>query len=166
LIEPTVIGHEGFLTLAASARLIKLKRLEMSFLDPEECKDLALFIAATMFLEKLVVDGEIDDFYPILCSLRVNGSLLVVSLPDDIETHFADAFCLRNKLLGRWMQSLAWTESSECQTKVINMHGTVQERHALSILPSLLQSAKQITASGASKVFCALMNLGESIGLI
>jgi hypothetical protein len=155
---------EGLLAaLAGNARRINWKHLKLSSLKPEECKLLALFISAALSLEELDLD-EIEE--SILCSLRENGSLLVVSIPGERETYFANAYCLRNKLVDPLMQSLAWTESTEGETNVENVRRTVVERRALSVLPSLLQSAKQISATGASKVFSSLMNQSESIGPI
>jgi hypothetical protein len=149
--------------LAINAHLVTLKRLQLSGLNREECEDLAPFISATLSLEELVLE-RIDYSYPILCSLRENGSLLVVSIPGEMETYSALAYCLRNKLLGPVLQTVAWTKSTEGETNVQNMHHTVEERRALSVLPSLLQSAKQISATGASNVFSSLVNLGDSIG--
>jgi hypothetical protein len=114
-------------------------------------------------LEELDLE-EMEDSQNILWSLRENGSLRLVSIPDEMETHFANAYCLRNKRIGPLMKSLAWTESSDGQTMVENVHSTAEDRCSLALLPSLLQSAKPISMTGATKVFCGLMNLGESIG--
>jgi hypothetical protein len=165
-VTPVSTGGHGFLkALALNAHLIKLKCLKLTCLNVKDCHDLSAFISATVTLEELDLD-EMEDSHSILCSLRDNGSLRMVTIPGEMETHFVNVYCLRNTRLDPLLHNLTWTESVDGTTNLENVRCTLEDRRSLTLLPALLQSAKQITMAGASKVFCSLVNLGDSIGPI
>jgi hypothetical protein len=87
----------GFVSaLARHAHRFNLTSLSLCNLDAEDCKQLARYISITRLLKKLELhedgdeDGDENDdtdcFYPVLCSLEINGSLHTVTIPGETRS--------------------------------------------------------------------------------
>jgi hypothetical protein len=146
---------KGFVrALARHAHRFCFTKLTTCGLDTKDCKQLARFISTTSLLQELDL-FNVDDEYSIVCSLRSNGTLHRVT--GDLESRLVHSFCLRNKFLRRVLDRLTVIDSNQCISKA-------KDRGAVSLVPSLLQSAKQVSASRTTVVLSSLLNLGESIG--
>jgi hypothetical protein len=160
-LDPVDIGGPGFVqALARNAHHVDLTSLKLRLLDHYDCKDVARYISATLSLDTLELKG-IQNLYPILCSLQSNGTLQRVTLDDETsenELRLVNSFCLRNELLGPTLLDLADDNNAELES--LASHCTT------CLLPTLLQSAKHITAMRASIILSTLRALGESAGPI
>jgi hypothetical protein len=74
----------------------------------------------------------------------------------DIESRLVNSFDVRNKFLRQVLDRLTMIGSSQSSK--------VGDRGTMSLVPSLLQSAKQVSASRTTIVLSSLLNLGESVG--
>jgi hypothetical protein len=153
-------GYGILQELARNAHRIALTRLTLYDLDAEECKHLAQYLFKTTCLRELDLDG-VDNLDLIMRSFRSNGTLhQVVEWP----WPSAHTFCMRNKLLCLLLHDLAGTEFKDKDSKVGCTTDSMKRRHAKSLLPTLLQSAKHITALRAPIILTTLLELGESAG--
>jgi hypothetical protein len=143
----------GFVrALARNAHRLALTSLSVCVLDLEDCMHLAQCISKNLSLQEMKIDCMDvveEDRYPILWSLRSNGTLQTVTIDGEVESMCTNSFCLRNKLLGQMLRDL-----------------TVNHRSAAPFLPSLLECAKQVSATRASTVLSTLVNLGGFVGPI
>jgi hypothetical protein len=138
-LTPVSNGGDGFLiALARSAHCIELTKLSVNCRNYDDCQDVARFIAKTPSLQELDLAAMDDDYdyYSILCSLEANGTLLTVTIPGEIESRFANSFCLRNKLLGQLLHNLVMSDQDD--KKEDSTGRSVVNRGPLSLLPSLL----------------------------
>jgi hypothetical protein len=148
-IEHPYNGSMGFVrALAQHGQHIGLKRLTLKLdLDPDYCrdycKDLARFLGMTTSLRNLELDGKVE-VNVILGSLRCNGTLHSVSIPDDhdFDSERATRYTLRNMEIGPLMQEYAELKP---------------DNRSISFYPSLLEVAKQTPMTRAATMLSSLL---------
>jgi hypothetical protein len=155
-VNPVSTAGSGFLqALAQNAHRIKFTSLNLSGLGVGECNDLARFISTNSILRELKLHDITNDG-SLLRSLRGNGILQAVTMPGKIDSIRANSFCHRYKHLCEVLGSL---------TAIDLDHGSkVEDRRTISLVPNLMQCAKQVSASCPTMVLSSLLNLGASVG--
>jgi hypothetical protein len=139
----------GFVrALAQHGQHIGLKQLKLKLdLDPDYrhnyYKDLAQFIGKTTSLRNLELDGHVGANV-ILGSLRCNGTLHRVSIPDDhdFDSERATRYSMRNMEIGGLMQVFAKLKPDD---------------RSISFYPSLLEVAKQTPMTRTATMLSSLL---------
>jgi hypothetical protein len=156
-------GYAGFLKIwARNPQMVRLTSLKFQRLNKRNCRHLARYLAKVSSLLKLEIDEFHDDIL-VHNGLRCNGTLLSASLNGEIASRLADNYCLRNKLLGPLLEKLASVESDESMKET---DISVISRCAISLYPTLLQVAKQVSTIRVSTSVSSLLNLAEAVGPI
>jgi hypothetical protein len=166
-LHPVYYGGADFLeALGRNAHHTQLTHLSMSCLDVEDCWNLARYLSKTQSLQVLEVqlDDLTEDVTTILWGLRANGSLRSVTNPGDYESACASTFFLRNVLLGPMLQNLTEAELDQDVNMESTRDSVVGKRSPDSLVPSLLQAAKQVSATRTSVVLSSLLGLADSVG--
>jgi hypothetical protein len=166
-------GCPGFVqTMARNARHIQLQRVKLSDLHATDCRHLATWIAKTSSLQELELD-QVGDLHPILASLRRNGTLRTITLPNTKDSRFtmsyrdlAISFSDRNKYIGELLESLTLDESDQVKNATNDDNRSRRGHCYKSLYPTFLQCANQISATRSSTTLSSLLNLSDSIGLL
>jgi hypothetical protein len=159
-------GCYGFLdTMANNSHRLEIKNVKLAELDEADCENLATWISRTHSLQELTLN-DISDAHRILASLRCNGTLHTVFMPGEKESRLANNYCARNKQLGQLIESLTSVESDTVQEMKDHKECSKETRSAQSVLPTLLQCAKQISTTRASTALSSLLSLSDSIGSV
>jgi hypothetical protein len=158
-------GGAGFLeTMAQNAHLVELENVTLSDLNANDCRHLATWLSKTTSLQCLELENVVEA-HTILASLRSNGTLLTVSIPGMKESRLARSYGLRNQHVGILLQSLAVDESDQVQNMANGKYRSKRERSSMSLYPTLLQCANQVSTTRTSTTLSTLMNLSDSIGI-
>jgi hypothetical protein len=155
-------GCEFLAELTLCGQRVELTSLRLDIVNA----NLAEFLSKTSSLQELDL-GKMDDEQVILRSLRINGTLQRVTMPGEVQSRLANSFCLRNKHIAQLVQQVTETKPSRSRDQSsAGPDRSTQGRQGKSLVPTLLQSGKQITAVRASILLSGLRRLGESIGPI
>jgi hypothetical protein len=100
--------------------------------------------------------------HPILASLQSNGTLFTVPMPGKKESPLAESYSLRNQHIGAHLETLTSDESDQGQDTTHRR--SKPDRGSMSLYPTLLQCANQVSTTGTSTTLSTLMNLSDSIG--
>jgi hypothetical protein len=158
-------GCNGFLeAMAQNAHHLKAKCLKLSDLDDDDCGDLAVLISRTTTLSELELDMLADD-RQILASLRCNGTLHSITMLGPIQSRLANGYAARNREVGQLLGNLT-TQSDLVDEATDGKDCSKRDRCVDSLVPTLLQVAKQISAARASTALSCLLNLGDSVGSV
>jgi hypothetical protein len=121
-------------------------------------------ISRTTTLSELELDMLADD-RQILASLRCNGTLHSITMLGPIESRLANGYAARNREVGQLLGNL--TSQSDLGDKATDSKDcSRRDRCVDSLVPTLLQVAKQISAARSSTALSCLLHLGDSVGSV